>query len=153
MRRGAANSGGGGTALRERLEAWLLSEPRSIPGVRLLRTGLRTAHLIATGALYGGHVYGVEAERLLPALLAVIATGGAFLGLEVVRSPIWLVQVRGVATFVKLILVACVAPFWELRVPLLTLAVIIGGVTSHMPGRWRYRSLPHGRVIGEEEKG
>jgi hypothetical protein len=153
MRGQAANSGGSDVTLRERIETRLRAEPRPVPGVRLLRTGLRTAHLIATGALYGGHVYGVEAERLLPALLAVIATGGAFLGLEVYRSPIWLVQVRGVATFVKLVLVACVAPFWELRVPLLTLAVIIGGVTSHMPGRWRYHSVPHGRVIGEEEKG
>ena len=109
--------------------------------------------MIAAGALYGGHVYGVEAERLVPALLAVLATGGAFLGLEVYQASVWLVQLRGVATLVKLALVASVAPLWELRVPLLTLAVIVGGLGSHMPGRWRYHSLLHGRVVGPRESG
>jgi hypothetical protein len=119
----------------------------------MLRTTLRTAHLIAAGALYGGHVYGVDAERLVPALAAVLATGGAFMALEVYQASIWLVQIRGVATLVKLVLVAAVAPFWELRVPLLTLAVIVGGVSSHMPGRWRYHSVLHGEVVGPRESG
>jgi hypothetical protein len=140
-------------ALRERADLWLRVEPRPVPAARILRTALRTAHLIAAGALYGGHVYGVEAERLVPALAAVLATGGAFLGLEVYQSSIWLVQVRGVATLTKLATVAAVALFWEFRVPLLTLAVIIGGVSSHMPGRWRYHSVLHGRVVGPQESG
>lgn len=142
-----------GSALRERAELWLRVDPRPVPGARIMRTLLRTAHLIAAGALYGGHVYGVEAERLVPALAAVLATGGAFLGLEVYQASVWLVQIRGVATLLKLTLVAAVALFWELRVPLLTLAVIIGGVSSHMPGRWRYYSVLHGRVVGPQESG
>jgi hypothetical protein len=143
----------GASALRERADLWLRVEPRSVPAARILRTVLRTAHLIAAGALYGGHVYGVEAERLLPSLVAVLATGGAFLGLEVYQSSIWLIQIRGVATLAKLALVAAVALFWDLRVPLLTLAVIVGGVSSHMPGRWRYHSVLHGRVVGPRESG
>jgi hypothetical protein len=73
--------------------------------------------------------------------------------LEVYRAPIWLVQVRGVATFVKLALVAAVAFFWELRLGLLTLALVIGSVVAHMPGRYRYYSLLHGRALGAREKG
>ena len=142
-----------GSGLRERAELWFRVEPRPVPAARIIRTLLRTAHLIASGALYGGHVYGVEAERLVPALAAVLATGGAFLALEVYQASVWLIQIRGVATLVKLALVAAVAPFWELRVPLLTLAVIIGGVSSHMPGRWRYHSVLHGRVVGPREGG
>lgn len=143
----------GASALRERADLWLRVEPRPVPAARILRTALRTAHLIAAGALYGGHVYGVDAERLVPALAAVLATGGAFLGLEVYQSSIWLIQVRGVATLAKLAMVAAVALFWEYRVPLLTLAVIVGGVSSHMPGRWRYHSVLHGRVVGPRESG
>jgi hypothetical protein len=143
----------GASALRERADLWLRVEPRPVPAARILRTALRTAHLIAAGALYGGHVYGVEAERLVPALAAVLATGGAFLGLEVYQSSIWLIQVRGVATLAKLAMVAAVALFWEYRVPLLTFAVIVGGVSSHMPGRWRYHSVLHGRVVGPRESG
>ena len=114
--------------------------PRPLPGVRALRTTLRTAHLVSFGALYGGHLYGVPAERLWPALLATVATGGAFMSLEIYCTPLWLAQLRGVATLVKIALVAAVA-------------IIIAGVASHMPGRYRYYSVLHGRVVGDQDAG
>ena len=134
-------------------ERSLRVEAKSIPHLRLLRTSLRTLHIIAIAALYGGHVYGVQAERLVPALLATLGTGAALLGLEVFRAPIWMVQVRGVATGVKLALVAAVPVWWSGRVALLTLAIAIGAVVSHMPGRFRYYSLLHRRVVGPQDKG
>lgn len=136
-----------------RAERWLEAPKRSLPGARWLRTSLRTLHLVAVGALYGGHIYGIEAERLVPALIGVLASGGALVAFEVWQARIWLVQVRGVATFVKLGLVAAAGFAWDLRLVLLTLALIIGSVSSHMPGRWRYHSLFHGRVVGPTEKG
>jgi len=38
-------------------------------------------------------------------------------------------------------------------VGLLTAAIIIGSVAAHMPGRYRYYSVIHRRVIGEQESG
>jgi hypothetical protein len=119
----------------------------------VLRTTLRTLHVLAAAALYGGHVHGVEAARLVPALAATLATGGAFLGLEVWRFPPWLVQLRGVATLGKLALLASVPFFWEQRVAILSLVLAIGVVTTHMPGRFRYRSLLPGVPAGPEDKG
>jgi len=98
-------------------------------------------------------VYGVDAERLVPALAGVLATGGTLVVFEVWQARIWLVQVRGAATFLKLALMAGVGAAWDLRLVLLTLALVIGSVSSHMPGRWRYHSLLHGRVVGPTEKG
>lgn len=98
-------------------------------------------------------MYGVETERLVPALAGVLATGGALVVFEVWQARVWAVQVRGAATLVKLLLVAGVGAVWELRIVLLTLALAIGTVSSHMPGRWRYHSLLHGRVVGPTEKG
>jgi hypothetical protein len=138
---------------RSGVEHWLEAPGRAIPGSRWLRTSLRTLHLVAVGALYGGHVYGVDPERLVPALLGVLATGGTLVVFEVWQAPIWLVQVRGAATFLKLALVAGVGAAWEARLVLLTLALVVGSVSSHMPGRWRYHSLLHGRVVGPTEKG
>ncbi|MDH3210993.1 MAG: hypothetical protein OEM05_00740 [Myxococcales bacterium] len=122
-------------------------------GARAVRTSLRTTHVVAVAALYGGHVFAVAAERLAPALYAAVATGAVLMAFEIYRAPVWCVQVRGAATTLKLALVAGVAVFWEWRVLLLTVAMVIGVVTSHMPGRWRYRSLLHGRVVGPQEKG
>jgi len=128
-------------------------QPFPLAGVRAIRTTLRTAHLLASGILYGGHVYNLPPERLWPALLATITTGGVFMAVEMYRLPLWLVQLRGIAALVKIALVAAVPLCWSFRVWLLTAAVIIGSVASHMPGRYRYYSILHGRQIGGQEAG
>jgi hypothetical protein len=130
-----------------------LETSRDVPGSRAMRTALRTTHIIAFAALYGGHVYGLPASRLLPALVATVVTGCAFIALECYHAPIWLVQLRGVSTAVKLVLVACVALWWDLRVLLLTVAIVIGSVVSHAPARFRYFSFLHRRQVGERESG
>ena len=129
------------------------SQPPPPAGVRLVRITLRTAHLIAFGALYGGHVYGASVEQLRPALLATVGTGGALMTLELYRTPLWLAQVRGLATLLKIALVVGAALWWDARLWLLTAAIIVGGISSHMPGRFRYYSVFHGRVIGGQEAG
>ena len=126
---------------------------RPLPGVRTWRTLLRTAHLIAFGALYGGHVYGIDEARLEGALIATVATGGTLMVFEIYRAPIWLVQVRGVATVAKILLLVTAGAIPQFAVPLLTLVIAIGALSSHMPGRWRYHSLRHGRVVGPRERG
>lgn len=133
--------------------AFDLTRKRPLPASRPLRTSLRTLHLIAFGALYGGHVFAVSPERLIPALAATLASGGALAALEMYRTPVWPVQVRGVATFVKVLLVAAVGVWWNAGVWLLTAAIAIGAVVSHMPGKYRYYSLLHGRVAESLELG
>lgn len=133
--------------------AFDITRSRPLPAARPLRTTLRTLHVIAFSALYGGHLFAASPERLLPALAATLASGGALMALEVYRTPAWPVQVRGVATFVKVLLVAAVGLWWNAGVWLLTAAIAIGTVTSHMPGRYRYYSLLHRRVGESSELG
>ena len=142
------------SALFERL-AKGVRDGGSVPmrGSRAVRTSLRSLHLIAIAALYGGHVFDVDSERLLPALVAVIASGAAFMLFEVLRAPIWLVQLRGVGTYLKLALVGSVAVFWDQRVAILTLVIALGTVLSHMPGQYRYYSFLHRRVVKGGESG
>lgn len=121
--------------------------------VRSVRTALRTAHLVTFAALYGGQVYEVAPERLHAAVLGTVLSGLALAAIDVVRNPIWLVQGRGLATLAKVVLVALVPVWWSARVWLLTATVIIGGVSSHMPGRYRYYSVLHRRVIGSQDRG
>ena len=120
---------------------------------RLLRTSLRTAHLIAFGAYYGAHVFDIAPERLGLALVAVALSGVLFVAFEIFSAPVWLVQVRGVATAVKIVLFVCIPLFWDQRVALLTLIVVIGSVVSHMPASLRYYSLAHGRMVDTDAKG
>ena len=88
-----------------------------------------------------------------PALLSALLTGGLLVCFEVWQSRIWLVQVRGVATFVKLGLLAAIRFVPDWTVALMTLALAIGSVSSHMTSRWRYHSVLHGCVAGSTERG
>jgi hypothetical protein len=105
------------------------------------------------GALYGGHLYVVDVTRLRPALFSVLLTGGLLVCFEAWQSRVWLVQLRGVATFLKFGLLAAIGFTPDLTVALLTLTLVIGSISSHMPGRWRYHSVLHGRVAGPTETG
>jgi hypothetical protein len=120
---------------------------------RTLRTTLRTLHVLAFGAYYGGHVFAIPAERLVPALVAVVSTGVLFMFFEISQAPAWLHQLRGVCTYIKLGLLASSAIFWDQRVVLLTLIVVLGVVVSHAPSDFRYYSVLRRRVISTHGKG
>lgn len=115
--------------------------PRELRGERILRTTLRTIHLAAMGILLGGHVFGVDAPRLLPWLWLTIGTGGTFAALEMYGSCTWLFQVRGVLFLAKIALLCLVPVFWEQRVWFLVAVLVIGSAGSHLPARFRCHSM------------
>lgn len=65
-----------------------------------------------------------------------------------------LCELRGLAVVAKLLLVLAVPFFWDARVALLIVALVIGAVVSHMPGRYRHiQILMRGRVVADVRKG
>lgn len=121
--------------------------------MRVLRTTLRTLHVLAIAAFYGGHVFSVAPDRLMPALAAVLVSGFLFMLFEISREPVWVHQLRGVGTLLKLMLLGLIAVFWEQRVLILSLIVVIGVLISHAPGRFRYYSVLYRRVVESHGKG
>ncbi len=115
--------------------------PRRIPAHRAISIALRTAHLASFGTLLGGHVFDVDHSRLLPLLLATIATGAGLMALELASTCAWLFMGKGVAVLLKLLLLAMIPLFWEHRVSILLVVVVIASVGSHMPSRFRYYSF------------
>ncbi len=136
--------------MTSRLRAALFpSIPRRLPYTRGLNVALRTAHLITFGALLGGHVFDISGDRLVLYLYLTIASGVGLIVLELYRSCHWIYQGMGVLTEIKLGFLASAGVWWDMRVPLLILVVILGSVGSHMPARYRHYSLVHGRVLDE----
>ena len=115
--------------------------PRQIPRHRALGVALRTAHLMSFGALLGGHLFAVDPARLMPFLVATIASGLGLMALELVSTCAWLFMGKGVAVLLKLLVLLMVPVFWEYRVALLLLTVAMASVGSHMPARFRHYSL------------
>lgn len=127
--------------------------PRELPAERVLRIALRTAHIAAFAVLLGGHVFDVAADELRPWLWLTIASGVAFVALELCGSFVWLLELRAWLTFLKLALLLLLPLFWEQRVWLLLAILVIGSATSHMPSRFRYYAVIQRRVVDDPRKG
>ena len=126
--------------------------PRHIPGERGINIALRTAHITTFGILLGGHAFDVPAHRLILFLYLTIASGAGMILLELYSSCRWIYLGKGVTVILKVALVIAAGVWWEDRVLFLLLVVLIGSVGSHMPARFRYFSLIHGRTILDPPK-
>ena len=117
------------------------------PATRPWNIALRTAHIAAAGILLGGHAFDVPAERLLVGLWACILSGLGLTLSEAGWSLLWFHQLRGLMTLGKLLLIGAVPLFWDQRVWILLVVVVIASVGSHMPARFRYYSVVYHRMI------
>lgn len=115
--------------------------PRDFPLRRNLKTLTRALHILTSGTLLGGHIFGLPAADLIPWLYATIVSGAVLLGMDLHASASVLLEVRGIAILLKMLLMVCIAFWFEAAIPLLCLIVIIGVYASHMPKYIRHRMI------------
>ncbi len=108
---------------------------------------MRTLHLLAIVGVGGGVIFGLEKDLWLSYWWLAITSGALLILMDVIPNPVWLVQVRGITIMLKLVLLALlgVYPGWDAHILMLT--IILSAVISHAPGKLRYYSLYHRRVI------
>jgi hypothetical protein len=119
---------------------------RSVPHARTINVLLRTAHIMATGVLLGGHIFGAPNESLRLLLYLAIATGAGMIFLDAYATPQYFFEGRFLALGAKLGLLCVIPLAWNYRVPLLIVAVAAASIGSHMPGRFRHYSFLYRRV-------
>lgn len=108
---------------------------------------MRTLHLVSMALLTGGVAVGLSVEQLTLGLWGTLGSGLLFLLFEMCHSCIYLVQLKGVVVLAKMLLMAGALAFPGASLPLFVLAIVTGGIGSHMPARFRHYSLLHGREI------
>ena len=118
---------------------------------RWSKISLRTLHLLALAGVGGGVLFQLDKELWINYWWLSLASGTLMMLMDMIANPIWLVQVRGIVVIVKLILLALLGawPAWDST--LLAIIIIISAVISHAPGKLRYFSLYHGRVITDRK--
>jgi hypothetical protein len=132
------------------LRELLLPRPkREFPAQRWVRIGVRTWHLLSMGYLLGGTAQGLALADQPFGLWGTLASGLVFAALELYASCIWLFQLKGLAVIAKLLLLGAAAVSSGSGMPYLIAALVIGGISSHMPGKYRYYSPYHGAVTKE----
>lgn len=128
--------------------------PRDFTFRRGVRIGLRSLHIFTAGTLLAGYIFDQPAAVLEPWLFATVISGFLLLATDMHASLAVLCELRGLAVFAKLVLMALVPLFWNARVSLLLIAFAIGVVASHMPGQYRHKVLfLRGRIVPDERRG
>jgi hypothetical protein len=121
--------------------------PRSLPYNRGISIAFRTLHLLGSSLLIGGHAFGAEPQRLIGLLYLTVGSGLGLAVLELYRSCDWVYQGMGLLVIVKTAITALTGIWWEQRVALLCVVVVLGSIGSHMPADYRHYSPWHGRVL------
>ncbi|MFA7096173.1 MAG: hypothetical protein WC383_06765 [Gammaproteobacteria bacterium] len=118
-------------------------EPRHFPSQRWLNIALRAVHLIGVAGIGGGFLFALEEERWLAFWYLTVGSGVALSLLYLASSAAWLLQLKGIAIVLKVLLLAAAlaAPAW--RAELFTLVIVLSALIAHAPGRvrgWTWQS-------------
>ena len=103
--------------------------------------------LLVLAIVGGGLLYPATGDDWRLYLDLIVWSGIGLVALSVWNTGIWLLQLRGQAIILKLLLLALIPllPEWQLQ--LLLAVIIISGVVSHAPASVRYYSIFHRRRI------
>ena len=114
---------------------------------RWTKISLRTLHLLSVAGVGGGILFGLDKSLWISYWWLALASGGLMTLLDIISNRVWLVQIRGLTIFLKLILLAFLGVNAAWDGYLLASIIIISGVISHAPGKLRYYSVYHRKVI------
>lgn len=131
-------------SLREHL---FPAESRLFPGQRWVNITMRTLHLIGLAGIGSGFLYPAHEGASETYLYLTLVSGLVLMLISIWSNAIWLVQLRGQAIILKLLLLAAIPVWPEASAWLLILVIIISGYISHAPGDVRYYSIYHRRRI------
>lgn len=114
-------------------------------GRRLIKVLMRCTHLVGMTGLVATFVSTGSGSG--PWFWATLLSGLALIALDAVSAPIWFVQLRGIALYIKLLLLIPLHLYPHQALWWLMTMIVLSGFFSHAPGWIRYFSLYHGRVM------
>ncbi len=110
---------------------------RSFPGERWINIGLRSLHLVGVAGIGGGFLFDLAPGVWLPFWYLTLGSGLGLAGLYLWGTFAWLVQVKGLAVMLKLVLLAAALRLPAWRAELFVLMILISGVVAHASGAVR----------------
>jgi hypothetical protein len=149
-----SNSNSSAQRAKKIVSALFPKVPRDFSYRRGVRIALRAAHIFTAGTLLGGYIFDQPVAVLEPWLFGTVISGFLLLATDLHASLAVLLELRGLGVLVKLVLLALVPVFWDAHISLLIAALMIGAVTSHMPGKYRHKViLFRGHIVPDQRRG
>lgn len=114
---------------------------------RISKTALRAVHLLGICGVGGGVLLGVAKPEWQDFWLMAMLSGSALMGWEIVRDWRWLIQLKGVLTLLKLLLLSLFIPFPDHKAEIFVAILLLSVLVSHGPAGLRHYSIWHRRRI------
>ncbi len=127
------------------------SDMNKLSAKRWIKISLRTLHLLAVAGVGGGILFALDKSIWINYWWLAMASGALMMLLDIISNPVWLLQIRGLVIMAKLILLGFLGsnPAWDST--LLIVIIIVSGIISHAPGKLRYYSVYHRKVITSDK--
>lgn len=118
---------------------------REFPGLRWINVSLRSLHLVGMAGMGASYLYQASLSALLPFWEVTLYSGVAMVLLSIWNDGRWVLQLRGVTIFVKLLLLWSL-PWLENHFDSgggwgFVAIILLSSIISHAPGRVRYHTL------------
>lgn len=114
---------------------------KGMMGLRWLDVAMRTLHLVGVCGVGGGILLAVPHEHWMFYLQLTLVSGLALLLLEIAKNKFLMIELRGVAIVLKLVLLGAMYLFPEQGSILLVAIVVISSMGSHAPKKFRHFSV------------
>ncbi|MDO6620303.1 MULTISPECIES: hypothetical protein [unclassified Shewanella] len=119
---------------------------------RLGKTSLRALHIVGVVGAGGGILLGLEQPLWLNYWILAMVSGLALLSWEVIRDWRWLIQLKGVLTIFKVLLLLLFIPMANWKPEITIFIILLSVIVSHGPAGLRHYSVVHRKVIhGKKE--
>ncbi len=129
-------------------------EPRYYLGQRWVKMIARAAHVVLAGVYLGALVFQVEPAIRWPWFRAAMLSGLLMVCLDLYESGGFLLQLRGLVTGVKLVLLAFVPSLGAAGVWVVAFVALCSVVSSHASSGFRYFLIwGRGRIKAAETQG
>lgn len=129
-------------------------EPRRYPGQRWAKMIARATHVVFAGIYLGALVFGIDAEIRAPWLLAAVGSGVLIVCLDLIESGGFLLQLRGLMTGGKVILLALLPKFGSAAVWVVVFVAFASVISSHASASFRYFLIwGRGKIKAAETRG
>lgn len=130
------------------MKHWLFpEEKRDFAARRYLSIALRTLHIVGIAGFSGLFLFDLPADLWQPYARLAVVTGLSMMFLEIWTDGIFILQLKGLAIFAKLMVLLLIVVFPEFGAAGFWVIIIISGYFSHAPGRVRYFVPSCGAVL------
>ena len=119
------------------------TKTRTFKNKRWVKISLRTLHLIGIAGIGAGVFFDVSPNQWQSFLILTSVSGILFVLLEIWGNGVWLIQIRGVVLYIKIILLLLIPLLPAYESMILIIVICLASIISHAPGDVRYFSVIH----------